>query len=74
MAGLRDLPVNVVVTTGPDADPPRIGALPPHDAVAASVQRLLGEPAFTVAARRIQAEIDAMPTAADALVSLLATE
>ncbi len=51
--------------------------LPPEalsgEAVAASVRRLIAEPAFTAAARGVQAEIDTMPTAADALAGLLTT-
>jgi UDP:flavonoid glycosyltransferase YjiC (YdhE family) len=30
IAGLRDLPVNLVVTVGPDVDPDRFGPQPPH--------------------------------------------
>lgn len=141
LAGLRKLPVNVVVTTGPDADPARLGPQPPNvviepyipqalllsqcrlvmshggsgtmfgalsyglpqlflplgadqfwnaaacqrvgaaltlppealsaQAVASSVQRLITEPAFTAAARRIQTEITTMPTAADVLAEIL---
>jgi UDP:flavonoid glycosyltransferase YjiC (YdhE family) len=142
LAGLRDLPLNVVVTTGPGSDPGRLGSQPPHvlvapliphelllprcrlvvsqggagvmlgalahglpqlilpqgadqplnaaacqatgaglaltpdavtaEAVRASAERLLAEPAFTDAARRIRAEIDAMPAAAEVLDTLIA--
>ena len=40
-------------------------------AIAAAVRRLLSEPGFASAARRAQAEIAAMPTAADVLGTLL---
>ncbi len=142
LAGLRDLPLNLVVTTGPGSDPARLGPQPPHvlvephiphslllprcrlvvsqggagvmfgalahglpqlilpqgadqplnaaacqaagaglalepgavssEAVAASAERLMAEPAFADAARGIRAEIDAMPRAADVLEALIA--
>jgi UDP:flavonoid glycosyltransferase YjiC (YdhE family) len=144
LAGLQDLPLNIVVTTGPDSDPARLGrparnvvieryipqalllaqcrlvishggagtmfgalshglpqlllpqgadqfwnaaacqrvgvalTLPPDKVcahtVATSVQQLITEPAFTVATRRIQDEINAMPAATDVLASLLPTD
>lgn len=142
IAGLRQLPLNLVVTSGPGTDPARFGTQPPHvliepyiphslllphcrlvvshggagimlsalshrlpqlilpqgadqftnattcqsagaalalrpdelsaDAVATAAERLLTEPAFRHAAAGIQAEIDAMPSAADVLAVLTA--
>jgi UDP:flavonoid glycosyltransferase YjiC (YdhE family) len=144
IAGLRELPLNLVVTTGPGTDPARFGPQPPNvllepyiphflllphchfvvshggagitlgalahglpqlilpqgadqfmnatagqsagvalaltpeefsaDAVAAAAERLTTEPSFTLAAGRIQDEIDTMPTAADALAGLLSSD
>jgi UDP:flavonoid glycosyltransferase YjiC (YdhE family) len=141
LAGLRELAVNVVVTTGPGTDPSRLGPQPPHvvvapylahslllprcdavvsqggagimlgafahglpqlilpqgadqvlngeiagrtggalvlagddltpEAVTAAVTRLLDDPAHGVAARRIRAEIAAMPSP-DAVIADLA--
>lgn len=44
------------------------------EAVTAAARRLLEEPSFAAAARSIQAEIEAMPPAADVLADLLADE
>lgn len=144
LAGLRELPVNVIVTVGPGANPDLLGPQPPHvvvvdyvpqalvlphcrlvvshggsgsisgalchglaqlilpqgadnftgagacqragaaltlepqqvdaAAVAKAAGRLLAEPGFGAAARRIQAEIDAMPDADTVLAILLADE
>jgi UDP:flavonoid glycosyltransferase YjiC (YdhE family) len=144
LAGLRALPVNVVVTTGTDADPATLVPQPPHvlverylphasllghcaamvshagaatmlagyrhglpqvflprggdqfdnagaavragaalrltpdeadaatvTAATAATGRVLGEPGFAAAARRIQAEIGAMPDAEDVLPGLV---
>jgi UDP:flavonoid glycosyltransferase YjiC (YdhE family) len=139
VAGLRELPVNLVVTVGPHGDPARFGPLPPHvrveryvphelllprcdllvdhagagvllsgfghglpqlllpqgidqfgnaeaaqragaaltvtelsaDAVAEAAWRLLDEPGFTTAARAVQAEIAAMPSADETVAALL---
>ncbi len=144
LAGLRELPLNLVVTTGPGSDPARLGPQPPHvlvaehiphalllprcrlvvcqggagvmlgalahglpqlvlpqgadqplnaaaceaagaglalspeevtpEAVRAAAERLIAEPGFTTAARRIRSEIEAMPTAGDLLDGLIAGE
>lgn len=141
IAGLRELPLNLVVTTGPGTDPALFGPQPPNvllepyiphtlllplcdlvvshggagimlgalahglpqlilpqgadqflnaaacqaagvalalvpdefsvAAVAAAAERLITEPAFTLAAGRVQLEIDAMPTAASVVADLL---
>ena len=138
VAGLRELPVNLIVTVGPQGDPARFGPLPPHvvveryvphelllprcdllvdhagagvllsgfghgvpqlllpqgldqfgnaeaaeragaaltitelsaEAVADAAQRLLDEPGFTAAARSLQAEIAAMPSAEQVVAEL----
>ncbi len=137
IAALRELPLNLVVTTGPGTDPTQFGPQPPHvlvepyiphtlllphcclvvshggagimfgalahglpqlilpqgadqfwnadacqrigvalaltpeafsaEAVAEAAQRLITDPAFTAAARRIQTEINTMPTPAATL-------
>ena len=41
LAGLRDLPLNLVVTTGPGSDPARLGPQPPHVLVAAHLPHAL---------------------------------
>ncbi|MDQ4103559.1 MAG: glycosyltransferase [Actinomycetota bacterium] len=144
IAGLRELPLNLVVTSGPGTNPARFGPQPPHvliepyiphtlllphchlvvahggagimlsalahglpqlilpqgadqfmnaaacqsagvalalhpnefsaDAVAAATERLITERRFGTAARRIQAEIGAMPTATAVLPGLLTSE
>ena len=139
VAGLRELPVNLVVTVGPQGDPARLGPQPAHvlverylahelllptcdllvdhagagillagfrhglpqlllpqgidqfgnaeaaqragaaltvtelsaDAVAEAAWRLLDEPGFTTAARAVQAEIAAMPSADETVAALL---
>lgn len=141
IAGLREFPLNLVVTSGPGTDPARFGPQPPHvliepyiphslllphcrlvvshggagimlstlahglpqlilpqgadqflnsatcqsagaalalhpdelsaGAVAAAANRLMTDPAFRRAAAGIQAEIHAMPSAADALATLI---
>jgi len=140
ITGLRELPLNLVVTVGPGTDPARFGTQPRHvlvtpylphglllprcalvisqggagilfgalahgipqlvlpqgadqfgnadacrsagaalvltgaevtpGAVAGAAIRLLGDPGFTVAARRVRAEIDAMPSA-DAVIGAI---
>ena len=142
IAGLCELPMNLVVTSRPGTDPSQFGPQPPHmliepyiphtlllprchlvasqggagimlsavahglpqlilpqgadqflnattcqsagaaltlagedfsaDAVAIAAKRLITEPRFQIAARGIQAEIDAMPRAADVLAALTA--
>lgn len=144
IADLRELPLNLVVTSGPGTDPARFGPQPAHvliepyiphtlllphchlvvshggagimlstlvhglpqlilpqgadqffnaatchsagaalalqpdeftaGAVTAATERLLTEPGFGVAAKRIRAEIGAMPSAAEALAVLTAPE
>lgn len=142
LAGLRELPVNVVVTVGPGADPAALGPQPPTvvvepyipqalllprcrlvishggagttlgafghglpqlilpqaadqfinaaaaeatgatltlppgtvtpEAVQAAVRRLLDDPAFALAAKILQAEIDSMPSAEEVLATIVA--
>ena len=41
LAGLRELPLNIVVTTGPGSDPARLGPQPPNVLVAAHIPHAL---------------------------------